>query len=1208
MAERRIKIPSLAGGISRQPAHMRFPGQVEDADNANFSVVDGLHKRPGTCFVRKTLLLEEDGDYLMHPIDRDGEERYLVVYGNGGDVHVFDDNGIDAQINALGSAATYLMNGSPAASDLKLVTIADTTFIVNTLVTVATLASDDFTVTDTVRDYEVLISQNPAAGSYYETENSIEAAPEGFFQFVDDGLTFGQYRCANITRTDFNRAPGAYDNPDIQPMGFDVGFRRVEISLTTAAYNDTGKTITQSGAFAGYVWRQGDMIRISGGTDDAAAALPEQWRVIASKTNDNVIVLQDSIVKADGSTATATATNVTSDGIGLYATVRTSFESSPATMTDVALQFQQALESGGARDGRIFYTDATGFGYFTIVSPFRGEDSKVYPPRSPRDALGVTVDTDVENLVASDRAFWTSGAATATDGTGVVDADNPDRLEPELRWTRVSPPNQPNARPDPTTMPVKLTRVSTSPLVFALDQIEWSSRETGTDTSNPAPRLFTEGVQIADIAFHRGRLVLAGDEYVAFSQAEDLFNFYLADASNIVDSDPIDTSIGGDRVSLIEHVIPFRRSLVVFTKAGAQYELSAPESLTPSTAAFTPSTSYRTLPLRPEPLGSLLYFAAPEGDSSAIYEYFYDDRSVQNYANRVTAHAEGLLPASLRSIATAPNLNTAVVLPNQSSFAYVYQAFWAGAEKQQSAWTKWSFPESYTIADIAVLGDEMFMLIEDADSGWVFEKVSLAQRPSECCSEAGEYATPEAPEGGGPDPGEGGETDPPPPAITPLTAGIYYTATGKAGNQPGIVRLDPATDAHTDLSDLFAAGDSSQTWDAYPHFIPEYEPDGLIITGNIRDASSGGGPQVLRWTGDGLESLGKNLSTFLANPNPSLPQGIPTAPAYFNGTLYVAVSMRLSAVNFTTRITILKLVSGFWELAATFDTTGGGVRRLREFDGKLWACVSNLATSGSFWKVAPGAAQKFGTYNTTDILPGLSSEAAYFGNTVDTPLLVGLYPDTEDSPGEFLGGVSALDTAVVEGSPLTEVYTYEPQGGGFVANDDTGPGVDGAVCASGGVPWRGALVYNSEWYIFGRGGSLFATTLAPVCRWDGTSTLPDQTGEGIGGVNVQGGKEWISSQTFPNPSFATSSLYANDGCVYGGQMYVGGKIRYLRTSSNPANCNHFIRNASASSNPDATWTAVPNVPAWVSEIITTTAIHADPATVVNTHDQGSAAP
>ena len=46
-----VERPSLYGGISTQPPHLRQPGQVEDAENMAFSVQYGMMKRMGTKFM-----------------------------------------------------------------------------------------------------------------------------------------------------------------------------------------------------------------------------------------------------------------------------------------------------------------------------------------------------------------------------------------------------------------------------------------------------------------------------------------------------------------------------------------------------------------------------------------------------------------------------------------------------------------------------------------------------------------------------------------------------------------------------------------------------------------------------------------------------------------------------------------------------------------------------------------------------------------------------------------------------------------------------------------------------------------------------------------------------------------------------------------------------------------------------------------------------
>lgn len=73
-------IPSLFGGVSRQPSSVRRPEQVEAGDNALFSVATGgFEKRPNTQYINKCTYLDNAADYAFNPIDRSSTEQYIVL-------------------------------------------------------------------------------------------------------------------------------------------------------------------------------------------------------------------------------------------------------------------------------------------------------------------------------------------------------------------------------------------------------------------------------------------------------------------------------------------------------------------------------------------------------------------------------------------------------------------------------------------------------------------------------------------------------------------------------------------------------------------------------------------------------------------------------------------------------------------------------------------------------------------------------------------------------------------------------------------------------------------------------------------------------------------------------------------------------------------------------------------------------------------------
>ena len=125
-------VKNLKGGISQQPNILRFPEQGSEQINGWSSETEGLQKRPPFVFT-KTI-----GDQnalgakpLVHLINRDSVEQYYVVFTGQG-VRVFDLNGKEY---AVKGDLSYVKVGNPR-DDLRMVTVADYTFIVNRNMTV----------------------------------------------------------------------------------------------------------------------------------------------------------------------------------------------------------------------------------------------------------------------------------------------------------------------------------------------------------------------------------------------------------------------------------------------------------------------------------------------------------------------------------------------------------------------------------------------------------------------------------------------------------------------------------------------------------------------------------------------------------------------------------------------------------------------------------------------------------------------------------------------------------------------------------------------------------------------------------------------------------------------------------------------------------------------------------------------------------------
>jgi hypothetical protein len=638
MPRLRIPFPPPFGGVSTQPAHVRHPNQVSTADNVLLSVKDGMRKRPGSRFQFNVTGLLAGADVRVHTIERDDQERYFVLFGPDC-LRVFDLDGNEASVSISDAAAEYLADGSPSSTDLRLVTVADYTLIANRKVTPEAESSPAYTVDkdNEYTDFDVMACNTPASGTYAQAMEDTSGQQSGYWQYDSGDGTFATWTGA--WAGDQWNAPGEYwDDADKNPAGLKIAFQRLPLQLLYGIWSASNKTLTQTNAFASYTWQHGDHIHV---VDGIAAP---GWYEIAEKVSDHAIRLTN--------TLGADATGIRADCVGGEYSIEWDFtgEDVPHPMAQIALTLQRKLRNAGATDACIaWYRPESTRGKFIITCPWKGAGTKVY---SINNGEGYA-------MANTGRPFYYAGGQSS-EGTGSPASQTMPVLD---RWTRKPAPNQQTATLTAATLPIKMVRSSITPLVFTVSVNDWQARLSGDADTNPPVSLVEDGRSIADVAFHRNRLVMAGDENIVLSQAGDFFDLWLDDFDSIGDSDPIDVSLTADEVSLVNYVIPFRKSLLIFTSAGRQFELNTPEALTPNTAAITPSTAYSCLPdVRPVVMGGQCYFLSRLGDTTQLMEYYYSDTQVSNSAADVSAHAAGYLPDSIKTVQACLRTNTVLIL------------------------------------------------------------------------------------------------------------------------------------------------------------------------------------------------------------------------------------------------------------------------------------------------------------------------------------------------------------------------------------------------------------------------------------------------------------------------------------------------------------------------------------------------------------------
>ena len=124
-------IPSLVQGISQQPDSQRDPGQGETQINGVSSIAEGLRKRDNSRVLAQ-VSGSPFGDCFIHSILRDQSERYLAVISKTG-IRVFELDGTERRVTVSPQAVAYLSNITDARRQIRAVSIADYTYVLNTV-------------------------------------------------------------------------------------------------------------------------------------------------------------------------------------------------------------------------------------------------------------------------------------------------------------------------------------------------------------------------------------------------------------------------------------------------------------------------------------------------------------------------------------------------------------------------------------------------------------------------------------------------------------------------------------------------------------------------------------------------------------------------------------------------------------------------------------------------------------------------------------------------------------------------------------------------------------------------------------------------------------------------------------------------------------------------------------------------------------------
>ena len=707
-------VPNLIQGVSQQPDATRFAGQCEEQENALSSVAEGLKKRPNTRHVARLLDTAIAEDSFVHFIDRDDNEKYVVILDKTTD-KLFAYNivsGVEATIDggtggvSIGSDH-YLYSANPREA-LKGLTVADNTFLLNT----GTSVAEDVTVTspyskralvtilqgDYQKKYSMTLGRSPFAWITYLKQNSggstrlRDAVIHGVGYGLSDVYhTIGGVRYQSSATYDSEGRLTSYKfgSPTGDGVGpwvtnGDVGVYNSHIGgappfAQSSYYGEASHTSGSSSS-----GRNADTATITANMVEAASnAGTTDAPLIAGSTNGtNLRTGNNSLV-----------TNFIWTRVGSVIAA----EWDGASNTDFTIQTSDPLGGAG------------------LNAIYKEVDSiHSLPLTAPQDFLVKVVgDADI-NQDDYYVKFETQDGSAFGKGT----------------WTETVGPEVPLGL-DGSTMPMKL--VSSGTDAFALEAITFDQRQAGDLISNPPPSFV--GKNINNMMFFKNRLGFLTNDSVVFSEAGHYFNFYRNTVSTLLDSAPIDVSVASTRVTKLTAAVGFQENLLIFGD-NAQFVMKGGELLTPKTVSITPVTNFSfDTEVAPIVLGSYVYFPFTRGSYTGMREYTVNANTDTYDSSEITEHVPAYIPKNIVDIAgtTAEN-SLALLSGDEKGSLYIYNYFWNNNQKVLSAWSK--FTVEGEIRGVEFIESSLYVII--TNNG----ETNLVEMPLESgLSDAAGYVT-----------------------------------------------------------------------------------------------------------------------------------------------------------------------------------------------------------------------------------------------------------------------------------------------------------------------------------------------------------------------------------------------------------------------------------------------------------------------------------
>ena len=701
MANITTTVPNLIQGVSQQSPQVRLAGQCEEQINGLSTVTKGLTKRPPARLIDNLGAVALEGDFL-HFINRSETERYVVTVehrttGDGtGVIRVFNlETGAEASVE--GATGGYTVSGdylklataNKSHEQLKALTIGDSTFLLNTDVTVAK-TDEKSEPLDSSRAL-VFVKQGDFGKKYglkFRDKGTFSGGGATFTVTWSEARTGSRNNkyIYQINTISVNNGGSGYegDEPTIEfPDGVEWQ-TRPEFSLTIQSGVVTGVNLLHKGLTVMY---------------DTSQSFAVSSTIPASPAFDEVFVTskksQTSSEAAD-TTRIATGLSLALQGTDSSGSPDDYVEQEAAGVTQFDADVTAAYTSKD-KDGSILINENNGQDFF--LEAFDGlagsglglvhkevdalSDLPVRAPDGFRVAVRGSADANEDDYYLR---FETNDGQSFGEGGWVED------VGPDI-----------NIALDPNTLPLQL--VNTGVNTFTINTTGWAKRKSGDDETNPFPSFV--GKTLNNFVFFKNRLGFIYEDSVVLSEAGELFNFFRTTVRTLLDTAPIDVTSATANVTNLRSSVAFQENLLLFADRG-QFVLKG-DPLTNETITLEAVTNYDVNTSEdPLAVGSYVYFPFKRGNFLGMQEYSLNATTDVYDSDDITTQVPGYITNGNILVTSGSTSTDLIALSSGGDTIYVYKYFFNGREKVVSSWSKFKMP--FNVLSLEFINSSLFVV------------------------------------------------------------------------------------------------------------------------------------------------------------------------------------------------------------------------------------------------------------------------------------------------------------------------------------------------------------------------------------------------------------------------------------------------------------------------------------------------------------------